>query len=103
MIGVIDGFDWDEGNTEKCQKHGLSLGEIEAVFQHPHRLAPDILHSATEARFLAIGSGTGPRPIFVVFAIREISGERRIRPISARYMHRQEISSYEADTSNPDH
>ncbi len=103
MTDAIDGFDWDEGNIEKCQKHGLGLGEIEAVFQHPHRLAPDILHSATEARFLAIGNGQGPRPIFVVFAIREIEAARLIRPISARYMHKQEISNYEQATSNPDH
>ncbi|WP_353229175.1 BrnT family toxin [Novosphingobium sp.] len=103
MIGVIDGFEWDDGNTQKCQKHGLSLNEIEAVFRHPHRIAPDIAHSTAEMRFLAIGGSNGPRSIFVVFTIREIDGERLIRPISARYMHRKEISSYEEDTSNPDH
>ena len=103
MTGLIDGFDWDEGNTAKCQKHGLSVAEIEAVFQHAHRLGPDVVHSAAEARFLAIGNGKGPRPIFIVLTIREIDGERLIRPISARYMHKKEIGSYEEDTSNADH
>ena len=23
-------FDWDDGNREKCQKHGVSVTEIEA-------------------------------------------------------------------------
>jgi len=29
-IGVA-GFDWDEGNREKCRKHGVSLAEIEEI------------------------------------------------------------------------
>lgn len=31
MIETVefDGFDWDEGNREKCRKHGVSLPEIE--------------------------------------------------------------------------
>jgi hypothetical protein len=27
------GFDWDEGNVAKCQKHGLSVEEIESLFE----------------------------------------------------------------------
>jgi hypothetical protein len=27
------GFDWDTGNWEKCQKHGVSIAEIEAVLR----------------------------------------------------------------------
>jgi uncharacterized DUF497 family protein len=26
------GFDWDDANTLKCQKHGVSLTDIEAMF-----------------------------------------------------------------------
>ena len=25
----FDGFDWDDGNREKCQRHGVSIAEIE--------------------------------------------------------------------------
>lgn len=28
----IAGFNWDNGNSEKCQKHGVSIEEIEALF-----------------------------------------------------------------------
>ena len=28
----FDGFDWDDGNRDKCQKHGVSIGEIERLF-----------------------------------------------------------------------
>ena len=29
----FDGFDWDDGNRDKCQKHGVSIGEIERLFE----------------------------------------------------------------------
>jgi uncharacterized DUF497 family protein len=28
----FDGFDWDSGNRAKCQKHGVSIAEIESLF-----------------------------------------------------------------------
>ncbi len=30
MIELIDGFDWDDANIGKCQKHGISVQMIEA-------------------------------------------------------------------------
>jgi uncharacterized DUF497 family protein len=91
----VAGFDWDEGNEGKCGKHGIARVEIEAVFRHPHRVTPDLAHSTVETRFLAIGEGDGPRAILVAFTLRERDGERLIRPISARHMHRKEIEHYE--------
>ena len=32
MNDRVSGFDWDEGNKSKCQKHGVSIAEIEALF-----------------------------------------------------------------------
>ncbi len=78
------GFDWDDGNSAKCQKHGVSLAEIEALFRNPHRIFPDIAHSTAETRFLAIGKGGGERHIFAVFALRPGEAGVLIRPISAR-------------------
>ena len=99
---VVAGFDWDDGNRNKCSQHGVSLAEIESLFGHPHRIAPDWTHSIAETRFLAIGKGGGPRAIFVAFTLRERAGERLIRPIGARYMHRKEVERYEEDTAQPD-
>ena len=92
---TVAGFDWNEGNRAKCQKHGVSLAEIEAVFAGEHRIAPDPMHSAEEVRLLAIGKGSGPREVFVAFTLREGEAGLLIRPISARYMHRKEIEAYE--------
>ena len=51
-------------------------------------------------RVRAIGRAGRGRSVFLVFTIRERSGKRLIRPISARYMRREEIESYEKE--NPD-
>ncbi len=93
----IAGFDWDSGNYAKCQKHGVSAPEIEAMFSRPIILLPDEAHSTTETRLKAIGKTDAGRHVFLVFTIREHEGERYIRPVSARYMHEKEIESYEEE------
>ena len=61
----IGGFDWDEGNIAKCQKHGVSIAEIEALFETDDLLiAPDIAHSQNEKRFKAVGHIRNGRMIF---------------------------------------
>jgi uncharacterized DUF497 family protein len=40
-------FDWDVGNSLKCQKHGVSLSEIEFFLQELHW---SLLMSATQSR-----------------------------------------------------
>ena len=55
-------FDWDDGNTTKCQKHGMTIPEIEAFFRARPRVAPDPAHSVTEQRHIAVGRATGGRP-----------------------------------------
>jgi uncharacterized DUF497 family protein len=59
----------DEGNRAKCQKHGLSIAQIEALFTHSPRIAPDAKHSADEDRLIAVGRIAG-RPAFLTFTIR---------------------------------
>ena len=95
---LVDGFEWDEGNREKCQKHGVSLAEIKVLFEGG-RLAvrPDLDHSREEERFQAIGATPQGRWVFLAFTLRERGGRRLIRPISARYMHRKEIEHYEQE------
>jgi uncharacterized protein len=89
---IIAGFDWDRGNLGKCQKHGVSVSEIESLFYSEHRIAPDIKHSsAAEPRLLAIGRSVSGRALFVAFTTRIRGEQTLIRPISARYMHAKEI------------
>jgi uncharacterized DUF497 family protein len=79
-------FDWDDGNTEKCAKHGLTRAEIEFSLTQGARFAPDVDHSLTEQRFIAVARTEAGRPVFIAFCWRD----GRVRPISARYMHQRE-------------
>jgi uncharacterized DUF497 family protein len=97
----VSGFDWDEGNREKCLRHGLTLVEIEELFRSEPRVSPDIAHSANETRYLAVGRARGGRALFVAFTLRLIDGGHRIRPISARPMHAKEIAHYEKASAAP--
>lgn len=88
-------FDWDAGNLAKCQKHGVTLDEIETLFDTDPFMSPDEAHSEAEDRFVAVGPNRTGRPILVVFTIRVVDGAEVVRPVSARYMHRKEIEKYE--------
>lgn len=95
-FGVIHGFDWDEGNWPKCGKHGVSKVEIEFVLGSNSRIFADFDHSKGEERFKAIGANQWSQLIFINFTIRQSqNGSTLIRPISARYMHQEEIDRYE--------
>lgn len=98
MHTAAEGFDWDEENRQKCQKHGGSVGEIETLFSGTPLVAPDLAHSADEYRFIAVGRNAQGRPLFVAFTFRLKGGRRLIRPVTARYMHKAEIDAYEAQS-----
>ena len=89
----IAGFDWDKGNWPKCGKHGVSRAEIEEVFTGTPAVETDPFPE--EVRMRAIGKSAAGRYVFVVFMLREIDGQTKLRPISARYMHEKEIAHYE--------
>ena len=93
----VSGFDWDDGNRSKCQKHGVSLTEMEARFARSPRIAPDPKHSADEDRLIVVGRTTTGRPLFVAFTIRTKNKRRLIRPVTARYMHAKEVAAYEKE------
>jgi uncharacterized protein len=95
----VAGFDWDEGNRSKCQKHGVSTAAVESLFHRTIAVLPDPLHSKSEERFKAIGKTAKGRGIFLVFTLRTRRGKTLLRPISARYMHRKEMDHYEKETA----
>ena len=100
MDVAVAGFDWDAGNRAKCQKHGVSVAEVEGLFSRSLLIIPDASHSQSEERLRAIGKTASGRSVFLVFTIRVRAGKRVIRPVSARYMHRKEVRHYEKE--NPD-
>ena len=88
-LSKITGFNWDEGNTRKNEKHGVSMAEAEQVFFNaPLILLEDAKHSSAEPRFHALGQTDDDRLLHITFTLRD-AGEK-IRVISARDMHRKE-------------
>ena len=99
MIDVtkITGFDWDEGNSRKNQKHGVSMAEFEqGFFNLPLLTLEDARHGHQEPRFHALGKTDDERQLHITFTTRH-RGEK-IRIISARDMHRKERTVYEKAT-----
>ena len=93
----LDGFDWDDGNRAKCQKHGVSIEQIERLFEDSPAVFADPDHSLAEQRLRAIGFLGDGRAVFVAFTLRRRDGARLVRPISARFMHAREIRRYDKD------
>ena len=66
------------------------------------RVAPDVAHSPTEDRFIAVGRTRENRPVFVALTFRMKHGRMFIRPVSARHMHRKELERYEKESPTPE-
>jgi uncharacterized protein len=93
-LSRIVGFDWDEGNARKNEKHGVTQSEIEQVFfRQPLIVSGDQKHSSMEQRHHSLGRTERDRYLHVTFTLRERG--TLIRPISARPMHRKERAIYE--------
>lgn len=93
-LDKITGFEWDDGNARKNEKHGVSIAESEQVFFNaPLLVLADGKHSGSELRFHALGKTDEGRLLHITFTLRK-AGEK-IRVISARDMHRKEREIYE--------
>jgi len=92
----ILGFEWDEGNARKNEKHGVSQSEAEQAFFDPRLLVvPDVRHSDAEPRLHALGSTLAGRLLHITLTLR--ADRTRIRVISARDAHRKERGLYERE------
>ena len=90
----INGFNWDEGNARKNDKHGVSMAEAEQVFFNtPLLVLEDATHSQHEARLHALGKTDEGRALHITFTLRQTG--LLISVISARDMHRKERAIYE--------
>jgi uncharacterized DUF497 family protein len=93
-LAKITGFEWDDGNARKNEKHGVSTAEAEQIFfNDPLLLLTDVTHSQREPRFHALGKTDEGRLLHVTFTLRHAGS--LIRVISARSMHRKERTIYE--------
>ena len=100
MLEQIAGFDWDDGNRDKCRSHGVSLEQIEELFRRTLHVFPASSYSRAETRYIGVGREAGGRHILVVYTFRYRGGQQLVRPISARFMHAKEIAHYEAQVQD---
>jgi len=86
-------FEWDCGNLDKSYlKHGILPKETEEVFVDSESIVlPDVRHSQQEERFIIVGKSLNKLNLFVVFTFRG----SKVRVISARKMHKEEVEGYE--------
>ena len=67
----ITGFDWDEGNARKNEKHGVTMAEAEQVFFNaPLLVLENSKHSNQQPRFHALGKTDDSRLLHITFTVR---------------------------------
>ncbi len=93
-LNGVTGFDWDNGNERKNDKHGVSMAEAEQIFFNtPLLLLEDESHSQSEIRLHALGQTDVGRGLHITFTLRQAG--TLIRVISARDLHRKERAIYD--------
>jgi uncharacterized DUF497 family protein len=92
LVRGLRGFDWDAANWRKSElRHGVAANEAEEVLLADPVCQVDAKHSEDEQRYVALGTTTEGRRLFVAFTVRR----NRVRVISARPMSRRERVIYE--------
>ena len=91
-IRGLVGFDWDSGNWRKSElKHGVAMAEAQGLLLNEPLCQVDPRHSDDEQRYVALGTTSEGRRLFVSLTVRR----NRVRVISARPMSRKERAVYE--------
>lgn len=85
-------FEWDEGNSDKPKKHGLTLEETEEAFLDENKIIfADWKHSKAEQRITLLGKTKKDRLLNITCTVRG----SKIRVITARPINKKEVSLYE--------
>ena len=93
LTGAAEQFDWDAGNRNKGDKHGVEPSDVESLFHRTVFLAGRIVEPAhDEPRWLLLGETDARRRLALIFTRRA----NRLRPISCRPMRRNERRLYDA-------
>ena len=95
LAGTSADFEWDKGNRSKHGKHGVSPGDIEALFTSTVVFAGQIVEPRhSESRWLLLGMDHSRRRLALIFTRR---GDK-LRAISCRAMRKNEQKLYEEAT-----
>lgn len=96
--GKVVKFEWDRWNIDKNYlKHGVTPKEAEEAFMtEKSYFFSDVKHSKTEKRFTLLGKTLDEKNLFIIFTMKG----KKVRIISARRMHREEVEKYEKAKKN---
>ncbi len=83
-------FEWDAGNEQKNEKHGISFSDIETIFGSPVYLAGKIVEDREEPRWLLLGE-TKSKGWALIITTRG----QKIRVVSCRRQRKKEAEFYE--------
>lgn len=85
-------FEWDDGNSDKPKKHGLTLEETEEAFFDENKIIfTDWKHSKTEKRITLLGKTKTGKLLNITYTVRD----SKIRVITARPINKKEVKLYE--------
>ena len=85
------GFEWDKGNVEKPQKHGVTLTETEEAFFDKNKVVfADWKHSVAEPRVTLLGKTKKGRLLTITYTVRV----KKIMVITARPTNTKEMPLY---------
>ena len=89
------GFEWDQGNSDKPKKHGLTLEETEEAFLDEKKVIfSDWQHSLTEKSVTLLGKTKRGKLLNITYTTRG----NKVRVITARTINRKEVQLYEKAT-----
>ena len=91
--------DWHVG-IEQTKRVGDSSPARYVVQPIAINARPNFRHPVDEQRFIAIERNQNGQPIFTAFTFLERDGVLLIRPVSARYLHKEEVAKYEKSIFN---
>lgn len=87
----IKGFDWDDANLKKLEKHRVTQEEAEEIFYLAPLIDEGAYEKSGEKRYRCLGATSGGRHLAAFFTVRR----GLIRNISVRSMRKKERRVYE--------
>jgi len=73
-------FDWDEGNVDHLDRHGVTPEEVEEALMDSRRVGTAAYNAPGERRSAVVGATEDGRLLFVVYTWRG----RKVRVVTAR-------------------
>ena len=94
---LVRGFDWDDANLSKLEKHRVTQEEAEEIFYSAPMIDEGACEKEGEKRFRCLGITSGGRFLAAFFTLRH----GFVKNISVRPMRKKERQIYEEKKKGP--